>query len=396
MSQSTLNLLQNVSLTDATRQIIDVTPIGTQTITNSNNFLQIVLPNMDAVAVGDDITLNWDMNCGTTGSVIYDSCSPWKNFKVLANGKELFNENEFGHRASLSNLIEISDVIYRDNSYGLLLGSNQFTATNATYTRRVCMRFPKHSFLSQLIPLFGARIEIQLYSNQTIAEFVDAVTTESSYSFSNISLRLPVLHSKTLTDHFKSQPVRVAVDSWEHYRDLSISSSNTTGTIPVTISQKNISGVMFVMRNQADVNDADLGFSKYTSANMTNALSRFQLRVNGKLWPDRPIVCDDYTETWEYLLEFARMRKNNKQEAPCSLTHSTYTAASDGSFVMALALDSLTGSASTINGGADLTRGANQLQLLLSSMTASANTQTDIFCRYSRVCTWVNAVPSLD
>lgn len=396
MSQSTLSLLKTVSLSDSTRTVVDIVPLGNQTITNNNNLLQIVLPNMpDGIGVFPDASLNFDLNLGTTGSVVYDTRSIFKTFKILANGKEIINETEFGHRGSLSNLIEISDPSYRDNSYGQMLGSNYFTATSSTYTRRVCMKFPKHSFLDQLVPLFGpVRLEIQLYTNQNISEFVDAVTTESSYSLTNVSLRLPILHSKVLTDHFKSQPVRTAIDSYEHYRDMSISSGNTSSTIPVAVSKRNISGILMVFRNQADTTDADLGLAKYTGANMTNALSQFQLRVNGRLFPDKPINCDNYTELYEYLLEFARMKKGNSQLTPCSLTNSVYTAATDGSFLVAIPLSSLTGSASTVN-GTDTTRGANQIQLI-STMVASAATQTDIWIRYTQVVSWINGVPSLD
>ena len=161
---------------------------------------------------------------------------------------------------------------------------------------------------------------------------------------------------------------------------LSGASSHSTS---LSVSVRSLSGILVVMRNQADVNDPDAGLEKYQAANLFNGLTRLSFSIDGTQFPRRSINCSQGVELYEALLEFSGKRRGNAYNAN-SFFDATYDTATDGQFVIGYPFNALTGSNFTAS-GIDYSTRTSQLIVNFESLTASANTQIDIWLRYDRI-----------
>lgn len=382
------NLLKIAKRVNAQRYMRDVTPFTGAALSNTGtDVVTFKLPRQD-ILVGQDIVLNFkaeaDGDGGSDDVFMSNIACVWKGMRVRIDGTEVQNVSEVGHLQCIDDNLNWPSS-YR-TSWGAICQGVPAVASSGT-ALRYGMRLLRGNVLSNLIPCYKiGQIELELTLNQSLAQYTDATTAVTEVDITNMSLRCPFLKSPELIAEFDKGDVTVKFTDYDHHRDTSLLSGATSHTVIISTSHSSLDGVLLVMRNTADVNDPDWGGEKYEACNMTNALSRLSFTIDGVQYPAREIDCSQQAELYEYLLEYSGHRQNESYQAG-SFFNGAYDTAADGQFVIAMPFNALLGASSKLS-GVNTTARTGQLEVRMSAMSASANTQIDAWTRYSRTLTF--------
>jgi len=314
---SSLTATPNVS--DASRYVLDITPYGTSSLSNSGlSIVTFRLPRKDFL-VGQDIILNFnaeaDGDSGADDKFMDNICCIWKNFRVKIEGEEVQFIKEYGHLQSITDNL-LHDSSYR-SSWGVICQGIPALAASGTSVR-YGMRLQHNNFLSNLIPCGKlGQIEIEFELDQTVSKYTTATTAVTAVDVTLLQLRCPFLKSEKLEMKYSSQDVEISFYDHEHHRNTSLLSGATSHTVIVPSSNKSLDGILFAMRAQADVQDPNFaGTKRYTQANLFNALTRMSFVIDGEQIPKREIDTTNATELYEALIEYAGHRKGNSYISP--------------------------------------------------------------------------------
>lgn len=382
---ASLNQTPNVS--DASRYVLDITPYGITTASNTGNqVIAFRLPRQDFL-VGQDIILNFnaeaDGDAASDDKFMDNIACIWRNFRVKIDGEEIQFIREVGHLQSITDNL-LHDASYR-SSWGVICQGIPSLASSGTAVR-YGMRLQHNNFLSNLIPCGKlGLIEVEFELDPIVSKYTTATTACTQVDVTQLQLRCPFLKSQELETKYNSQDVEISFFDHEHHRNTSLLSGATSHTIIVPSSNKSLDGILFAMRAQADVQDPNFaGTKRYTQANLTNALTRLSFVIDGEQVPKREIDCTNQVELYEALLEYAGARKGLDYKSP-SFFDTNYDAASTSQFVVGYPFNALTGATNTVS-GLDTASKTGQIEIHLSALTASADSQIDVWTRYTRVC----------
>ena len=382
------SLVKLAKFSDVERYLVTVTPFGNSSLDESGaNIVKFRLPRQD-VLFGQDIVFNFDAEAdGDAGSddvFMSNIACVWKSYRVRVSGEEVQHVREVGHLQCIDDNLKWTSS-YRTSWGAICQGVPAISSSGSAL--RYGMRLLTDNFLSNLIPAYKVgQIEVEFELNQSLGEYTAATTAATEVDITNMELQCPYIKSADLKKKYDSEDITIKFTDYDHHRDTSLLSGATTHTTIVPTSHKSLDGVLVVMRNQADVNDPNFasgGGEKYEHANITNALSKLSFVLDGQQIPRREIDCSNNVQLYQALLEYGGHRQGDALSSP-SFFDGDYDLATDGIFVVAYPFNSLTGAKSTVSGINTASR-TGQLEVHFASMTASVNTQIDIWTRYTRL-----------
>ena len=379
-----MDLIKHAKFSDAERYVLDVTPHGNTSLSESGaNLVKFRLPRQD-VLLGQDITFNFsaeaDGDAGTDDAFMSNIACVWQTMTISVEGETVQHLREYGH------LQCITDNLHWKNSYrtswgAICQGVPAIASSGAAL--KYSMRLLNGCFLSNIIPTFKiGQIEVEFQLDQTLAKYTDATTAVTEVDVTLMTLKCPYVKSAELRAGYDSQDVVANFEDYDHHRDTSLLSGATSHTTIVPTSHKSVSGIIYTMRNQADVNDPNWGGEKYEAAYLTNALTRLSFVVDGVQYPKREIRCEQQVELYGALVEYANHRKGSGYNSPDFFT-GAYDTAADGQFIVCYPFNAYTGATQTVS-GLNTAQKTGQLEVHLTC-TASANTQVDLWVRYDRM-----------
>ena len=378
-------LVKNTKFTDATRYAIEVTPFGNSALSNTGaTEVKFRLPRQDFL-IGNDIIFYFnaeaDGDAGADDLFMNNIACIWDQYRVRVDGQEHQQIREVG-------LLQCNDDNLRwtneyRSAWGAIAQGVPAIASSGT-SLRYGMRLLHNNFLDRIIPTYKiGQVEVEFTLNTTLAEYTDATTAVSEVDITLMQLHCPYVKSESMVQEWNSKDVLSTYFDYDHHRDTSLLTGASSHRTIIPTSNKSLDGVLIIQRNQADVNDPNHGGQLYEHVNITNALTDLNFVIDGTQVPRRSINCNQQVETFGYLLEYAGMVKNDEYEAP-GFFDGDYDLATDGIFVIAFPFNAKVGSKSTLSGLNTSTK-TGQIELNFASMTASVNTQIDIFTRYSKV-----------
>lgn len=379
-------LLDVAKFSDVTRHTLDLTPYSNSSLSNTGNTIVKFRLPQENILLGKDLVLNF--NCEIDGDAASDDklvaniCSVWNSLRVRVAGSEVQHVREYGHIQSLDDAMK-QPYSFR-TSFGAIAQGIPALASSGTAVR-YGMRFLQGTFLANVIPTYKiGQLEIEFELETQLGKIASATTAPTELDITEMQLRCPFIKSEQLKQHFDSNDVVVKFTDYENHRDTSLLAAATSHTTTLPTNHKSLDGVVVQMRKQTDVQNPALVAEKYTNISLTNALTKFSFVLDGQQVPRREINCKDFVEPYEYLLEYAGHKKGEEFNAG-SFFDGTYGDATSSQFIIAFPFNGLTGAKNTIS-GINTSGSSNQLQIHFSSMTASDNTQIDVFLRYSRSC----------
>lgn len=379
------SLVHHAKFSDAERYVLDVIPHGNTALSESGaNIVKFRLPKQD-ILVGQDIVFNFnaeaDGDAGSDDVFLSNIACIWETYTVFIEGETVQHIREYGLLQCIDDNLRWADS-YR-NSWGVIAQGVPALSSSGTAVR-YGMRLLHGNFLSNIIPCYKlGQIEVEFQLDQTLSKYTEATTAVTEVDVTSMQLRCPYIKSEELKAEYDSKDVIANFTDYDHHRDTSLLSGATSHTTIVPTSHKSVSGILFTMRNQADVQDPNSGLEKYQSAFITNALTRLSFVVDGQQIPRREINCTNQVELYEALLEYAGHRKGEKYSAP-DFFNGAYDTATDGQFVIAYPFNAFTGSEDFVS-GLNTAQRTGQIEVHLAAITASANTQIDLFVRYDRI-----------
>jgi hypothetical protein len=384
---SAVSLINNARANTSDRYSVDVVPYGNTSLSLTGaNLVQFRLPKENFL-IGQDIVFYFnaeaDGDAASDDAFLSNIACVFNSFRVRIEGREIQHVRECGFLQCIDDNLRWQDS-YR-NSWGVICQGVPALASSGTAVR-YGMRLLHGNVLDNVLPMYKiGQVEVEFQLNIRPAEYTEATTAVTEVDITEMQLKCPYIASEELKRHFDSQDVAVKFTDYEHFRNTNINSGDTSATIIVPTSNSSLSGILFCMRNQADVQDPNSGLEKYQSAMLTNALTRLSFVVDGTQIPRRDIDCTNQVELYGALLEYAGHRKGNMDTAP-DFFNGAYDTATDGQFVVAYPFNALVGSNNTLS-GLNTAKRTGQLEIHMN-MTASANTQVDIWTRFDRVITF--------
>lgn len=384
------DLVHSAKFSDATRYVLDITPHGTNQLSNTGSTLvRFRLPKQD-ILLGQDITFNFtaeaDGDSGSDDKFLNNIACIWKSYTVSIDGETIQRVREVGHLQCIDDNLKWSSE-YK-SSWGLICQGVPALAASGTAVK-YCMRLLDGNFLQNSIPCYKlGQIEVEFELDSDLSKYTEATTAVTAVDITLMTLKCPFLKSEELKAEYDSKDVTASFNDYDHHRNTSLLSGATSHTVIVPTSHKSVSGILLVMRNQADTNDPNSGLQKYESANLTNALSKLSFIVDGVQTPPREIKCEQQVELYTALLEYARHRKGSQFSAP-TFFNGAYDTATDGQFVIAYPFNAFTGSEDIVS-GLNTAQRTGQLEVHMT-LSASANTQIDLFVRYDRVVKFMSS-----
>jgi len=378
------SLVKHANFSDAVRYVLDINPHGITSLSaTGSNLVKFRLPKQD-ILLGQDITFNFtaqaDGDSGADDKFMSNIACIWQTMLISVEGEEIQSVREVGHLQCIDDNLRWSRS-YR-TGWGAICQGVPALSASGTDTK-YSMRLLHGNFLSNIIPTYKiGQIEVEFQLDQTLAKYTDATTAVTEVDVSLMTLKCPYVKSDELKQQYDGQDVTAAFIDYDHHRDTSLLSGATSHTVIVPTSHKSVSGILMVMRNQADVNDPNWGGEKYEACNMTNALTRLSFVVDGTQTPKREIRCEQQVELYGALVEYAAHRKGENYSAPEFFT-GAYDTATDGQFLIAYPFNAFTGNEETVS-GLNTAQRTGQLEVHLTC-TASANTQIDLWVRYDRI-----------
>lgn len=378
------DLVKHAKFSDAERYVLDVTPHGNTALSESGaNLVKFRLPKQD-ILLGQDIVFNFtaeaDGDAGSDDVFLSNIACIWDTMTVSVEGETVQHLREYGHLQCIDDNMRWGDS-YRA-SWGAICQGVPALSSSGTAVK-YGMRLLHGNFLSNIIPTYKlGQIEVEFQLDQTLSKYTNATTAVTEVDVTLMTLKCPYVKSAELKSAYDSQDVVANFTDYDHHRDTSLLSGATSHTTIVPTAHKSVSGLLYVMRNQADVQDPDQGGEKYQSLNVTNALTRLSFVVDGQQIPKREIRCDQQVELYQALIEYANHRKGENYSAPDFFT-GAFDTATDGQFLIAYPFNAFTGSEETVS-GLNTAQRTGQLEVHLTC-TASVNTQVDLWVRYDRV-----------
>ena len=378
------SLVKHANFSDAVRYVLDVNPHGITSLSaTGSNLVKFRLPKQD-ILLGQDITFNFtaqvDGDSASDDKFMSNIACIWQTMLISVEGEEIQSVREIGHLQCIDDNLRWGRS-YRTSWGSICQGVPSLSASGTDI--KYSMRLLHGNFLSNIIPTYKiGQIEVEFQLDQTLAKYTDATTAATEVDVSLMTLKCPYVKSEELKQQYDGQDVTAAFIDYDHHRDTSLLSGATSHTVIVPTSHKSVSGILMVMRNQADVNDPNAGLEKYEAANVTNALTRLSFVVDGTQTPKREIRCEQQVELYGALIEYAAHRKGENYAAPEFFT-GAYDTATDGQFIVAYPFNAFTGNEETVS-GLNTAQRTGQLEVHLTC-TASANTQIDLFVRYDRI-----------
>jgi len=304
----------------------------------------------------------------------------WDQFRVRVDGEEHQQVRNVGFLQCIDDNLRWPSE-YRTSFGAIAQGVPALSASGVS--TRYGMRLLFNNFLDRVIPTYKiGQVEVEFTLNSTLSEYTESTTAVTEVDVTLMELQCPYIKSEKMVTEWNVD-VHSTYYDYDHHRDTSLLSGATSHTTIIPTSNKSLDGILVVQRNQADVNDANSGLEKYESAFLTNALTQLSFVIDGTQVPRRELNCNQQVQPFQYLLEYAGHKKGDEFSAPSFFT-GAYDTATDGQFIIAYPFNSMVGSKSTLSGINTSTK-TGQVELRLSSMTASANTQIDIWTRYSKV-----------
>lgn len=378
------SLVKHANFSDAVRYVLDVNPHGITSLSaTGSNLVKFRLPKQD-ILLGQDITFNFtaqvDGDSASDDKFMSNIACIWQTMLISVEGEEIQSVREIGHLQCIDDNLRWGRS-YRTSWGSICQGVPSLSASGTDI--KYSMRLLHGNFLSNIIPTYKiGQIEVEFQLDQTLAKYTDATTAATEVDVSLMTLKCPYVKSEELKQQYDGQDVTAAFIDYDHHRDTSLLSGATSHTVIVPTSHKSVSGILMVMRNQADVNDPNAGLEKYEAANVTNALTRLSFVVDGTQTPKREIRCEQQVELYGALIEYAAHRKGENYAAPEFFT-GAYDTATDGQFIVAYPFNAFTGNEETVS-GLNTAQRTGQLEVHLTC-TASVNTQIDLFVRYDRI-----------
>lgn len=378
------DLIKHAKFSDAERYVLDVVPHGNTALSESGaNLVKFRLPRQD-ILLGQDITFNFtaeaDGDAGADDVFMSNIACLWETMTVSVEGETVQHVREFGHLSCIDANLRWKDS-YR-SSWGAICQGVPAVASSGT-ARKYSMRLLHGNFLQNIIPAYKlGQIEVEFQLDQNLAKYTDATTAVTEVDVTLMTLKCPYVKSPELKAAYDSQDVVANFTDYDHHRDTSLLSGSTSHTTIAPTSHKSVSGIIYTMRNQADVQDPNWGGEKYEACYLTNALTRLSFVVDGQQIPKREIRCEEQVELYNALVEYANHRKGSEYSAPDFFT-GAYDTAADGQFIIAYPFNAFTGSEQTVS-GLNTAQRTGQLEVHLTC-TASANTQVDLWVRYDRM-----------
>lgn len=378
------DLIKHAKFSDAERYVLDVIPHGNTALSPSGaNLVKFRLPRQD-ILLGQDITFNFtaeaDGDAASDDKFMSNIACIWETMSVTVEGETVQHVRELGHLSCIDSNLRWKDG-YR-TSWGVICQGVPAIASSGT-ALKYSMRLLHGNFLSNIIPTYKlGQIELEFQLDQTLSKYTNATTAVTQVDVTLMTLKCPYVKSPELKTAYDSQDVVANFIDYDHHRDTSLLSGATSHTTIVPTSHKSVSGIVFTMRNQDDVQDPNWGGEKYEACYVTNALTRLSFVVDGQQTPKREIRCEQQVELFNALVEYANHRTGSKYSAPNFFT-GAYDTATDGQFIIAYPFNAFTGSEQTVS-GLNTAQRTGQLEVHLTC-TASVNTQIDLWVRYDRM-----------
>jgi len=378
------DLIKHAKFSDAERYVLDVVPHGNTSLSESGaNLVKFRLPRQD-ILLGQDITFNFtaeaDGDADGDDKFLSNIACVWDTLTISVEGETIQHIREYGHLQCIDDNLRWESS-YR-TSWGAICQGVPAIASSGT-ALKYSMRLLHGNFLSNIIPTYKlGQIEVEFQMDQTLSKYTEATTATTQVNISLLTMKCPYVKSDELKAGYDSQDVVANFIDYDHHRDTGLLSGSTSHTTIVPTSAKSVSGILYTMRNQADVQDPNSGLEKYQSAYLTNALTRLSFVIDGVQHPKREIRCEQQVELYNSLVEYANHRKGTDYSSPDFFTTAFDTAA-DGQFIIAYPFNAFTGSEQTVS-GLNTAQRTGQLEVHLTC-TASANTQVDLWVRYDRM-----------
>ena len=378
------DLIKHAKFSDAERYVLDVVPHGNTTLSaDGAQLVKFRLPRAD-VLLGQDITLNFtaeaDGDSGADDVFMSNIACIWSTLSITVEGETIQHVREVGHLQCITDNMSW-DSSYR-SSFGAICSGVPAIASSGV-ALKYSMRLLKGSFLCNIIPTYKlGQIEVELQLDQTLSKYTKATTACTEVDITLLTLKCPYVKSTELRAGYDAGDVVANFVDFDHHRDTSLLSGATSHTTIVPTSHKSVSGILYTMRNQADVQDPNFAGEKYESAYITNALTRLSFVVDSVQYPKRELRTENGVELFGALVEYANHRKGSQYSSPSFFT-GAYDTATDGQFVIAYPFNAYTGSTETVS-GLNTAQKTGQLEVHLTC-SASVNTQVDLWVRYDRM-----------
>ena len=381
MDSKEMSSLRSIKFSDTVRYRKNIKPFGINAISESGTpYLHYKLPRSDVL---DGHNLVHYFKAEADGDAAADDvfhsniASIWRSLRVQVGSEDVQNVLQAGHlQVILDNLYMKSD---ERNSRAVIAQGIPALSASGTATK-YGHRLLRGGFLDNLIPLYKIpQVEVIFELNQNLAEHTNATTAVTEVDITSPQLTLAMIRSKELRGKIDGGNYQITFTDWDLFEDTSLLSGASSHTVVVPASHKSVTGIVLTMRNTADINDPNWGDDKYESAYLTNALAKLHFIIDGEQIPKESIDCTSNVELYDYLVEFA-----GGQENVGEWFDGAYDTATDGKFVLFFPLNGEPFCRDTVS-GTDLNSKTGQIQIEMTQMTASANSQIRGWVRYDRV-----------
>lgn len=374
--------LKNTKFSDAVRYTKQIKPFGINAISETGQpYLNYKLPRTD-VLEGHRIIHFFNAEAdGDSGAddVFHSNIkSIWRSIRVQVGSEDVQHVLQYGHLSViLDNLRYSTDKLA---GWGAVAQGIPAIASSGTALRYGHDLLP-NGFLDNLIPLYKIpQVEIIFELNQTLAEHTQATTAVTEVDITSPSLKCTLVRSAELRSKIDSSEYVIAFEDYDLFEDTSLLSGASSHTVVVPASHKSVTGVILTMRNTADINDPNWGDDKYEVAYLTNALTKMHFIIDGEQHPKESINCAQQVEMYDHLVDFAQ----SLCDEPGPWFQGAYDTATDGRFVLFYSFAGNPEDPNSVS-GIDLNSKTGQIQIELTQMTASANTQIRGWVRYQRL-----------
>jgi hypothetical protein len=374
-------MLEAVTYSDVSRYSKNVKPFGINAIDESGTpYLHYKLPRTDIL---EGKSVRHYFNAEVDGDAAADDAfhdnikSIWRSIRVQVGSEDIQHVLQFGHLSViLDNLHYSTD---KRAGYGAVAQGIPALSSSGTAVRYGHCLLPD-GFLDHLLPLYKlSQVEVILELNQTLNEHTNATTAVTELDVTSPQLKCTMIRSAQLRQKMDAGDYEISFTDYDLFEDTSLLSGASSHTVVVPSSQRSVTGIVMTMRNTADVNDPNWGAGKYQVAYLKNGLTKLHFIIDGEQVPKESINCNEAVELYDYLHEFA-----GGEHKVGPYFQGAYDTDVDGRFVLFFPFSGNPFNENDVT-GIDLASKTGQIQIELTQMTATANTQVRGWVRYQRV-----------
>jgi hypothetical protein len=373
--------LKQTRFSDAVRYTKQIKPFGINAISQSGQpYLTYKLPRTDVLEGGRMVHF---FNAEVDGDAAADDVfhdnikSIWRSLRVQVGSEDVQHVLQYGHLSVILDNLRMSTD--KRAGWGAICQGIPAASASGSSVRYGHDLLPC-GFLDNLIPLYKIpQVEVQFELNQSLAEHTNATTAVTELDITSPSMKCSLVRSAEMRSKLDSSEYTIAFEDYDLYEDTSLLSGASSHTVVIPASHKSVTGIIMSMRNTADVNDPNWGQGKYQSAYLTNALSRLHFIIDGEQHPKESIDCTNNVELYDHLLDFA-----GGEDKVGPYFQGAYDTATDGRFVLFYSFAGTPQDKNAVS-GIDLNSRTGQIQVELTQLTASANTQIRGWVRYQRL-----------